>query len=115
MNTNEVRNNKWYLLIGSEQAEWLINNTYTTVLFASYGRPSIKVVEDNFEWCNKQNLEYRDKAVSGNYFIIEYELPPLRLEATEKGYTLNSQCRGNFEPYSFDSVEIWREKEIEKI
>jgi hypothetical protein len=114
MNTNEVRNNKWYLLISSEQAEWLIDKTYTTVLFASYGRPSIKVTKDNFEWCNVQNLDSHNKAVSGNYFIIEYTLPSLKIEATEKGYTLNSQYRTPFEAYSFDSVEVWREKEIER-
>lgn len=114
MNTNEVRNNKWYILIGSGQAEWLINNTYTTVLFSSYGRPSIKVNKDNFEWCNVQNLDSYNKAISGNYFIIEYELPRLKIEVTDKGYTLNSQYRGIFDCYSFDSVEIWRGKEIEK-
>ncbi len=39
----------------------------------------------------------------------------MKIEVTEDEYTLNSlYSRGSFEPFSFDSVDAWRGKEITK-
>lgn len=116
MVTCEIRDNKLYTLLFSEYAEWLINNTYSKVLFCSHSNPSFEVNKDNFDWCNKLHLESRKNSESGNDFILEQELPNLEVKSTSSGYKLNSNPNGRlhfFLSYSFEDLEVWKSREVD--
>lgn len=118
MVTSEVRNGKLYLLCFDELAEFLVNNSKYTVLFGSYNRPAIKVNKDNFNWC--KDLVIKADGTSDCNFIIELELPSLEIKATEdrNGVTLSVNSNPRYHPaftgISFDDLNVWRNKEVEK-
>ncbi len=118
MVTSEVRDGKLYLLCFEELAEFLVKNSRYTVLFGSYNRPAIKVNEKNFDWC--LNLVKKAEGTSDCNFIIELELPSLEVKMSEGHNGLrfsvnsNPRYRSSFTGISFDDLNVWRNKEIEK-
>jgi len=118
MITSEVRDGKLYLLCFNELAEFLVNNSHYTVLFSSYNRPAIKVNKDNFDWC--LDLVNKAEGTSDCNFIIELDLPSLEVKISEAHDGLSFSINSNpkympaFTGISFDDLDIWREKEIEK-
>lgn len=114
MGTCEVRDNKLYILLFSEYAKFLVENTNYTVLFSHYNNPSFKVTKENFDWCNKLNLKARETHTFGHEFILELEIPPLKIESTTDGYKLNSQHSFSFRGLCFLDLERWKNNEIEE-
>lgn len=113
MGTCEVRDNKLYILLFSKYAKFLVDETNYTVLFSHYNNPSFKVTKENFDWCNELNLKARETHTFGHEFILELEIPPLKIESTTDGYKLNSQHSSAFMGLSFLDLKSWKNKEIE--
>lgn len=118
MVTSEVRDGKLYLICFEELAEFLINKSKYTILFGSYNRPAIKVNKDNFNWC--LDLVKKAEGTSDCNFIIELGLPSLEVKMSEGHNGLSFSINSNpkympaFKGISFDDLDIWRGKEIEK-
>lgn len=116
--SSEVRNGKLYVLCFEELAEFLVNESRYTVLFGSYNRPVIKVNKTNFHWC--LDLVKKAEGTSDCNFIIELELPSLEVKTTEdhNGVRLSINSNPKYHPaftgISFDPLDVWRNKEIEK-
>lgn len=115
MVTCEVRDNKLYLLLFSDLAKYLVEKTDYNVLFCHYDHPSFKVTKENFDWCNELNLKARETHRFGHEFILELELPELKIESTSDGYRLNSRHSLPFMGLSFLDLESWKNKEIEEL
>lgn len=118
MITSEVRDGRLYLLCFEELARFLVFNSMYRVLFGSYNRPAIRVNTYNFDWC--LDLVKKAEGTSDCNFIIEFELPALEVKISENYnglmFSVNSNPKYNpsFQGISFDDLDIWREKEIEK-
>jgi len=119
--TNIVKDGKWYLLLFEEYARFLIENTNYDVYMISYDKPMIKVNQVNFEKLNKNVNKFREKRTQGDCFVMELELPPMKVEINYNSYgnntyvELNSYNNTGFQHYVLDSPETWVTKEVEKV
>lgn len=110
MVTSEVRDGKLYVLCFEELAKFLVFNSTYKVLFCFHGLPAITVNKENYNWCKEK----------GDTFVYELELPDLEINMTENHTGVNLSINSNprylsfLRGTSFDHVEVWREKEIER-
>jgi hypothetical protein len=119
--TNIIRDGKWYLLLFEEYARFLVEKTNYDVYMISYDKPMIKVNQDNFKKLNKNVNKFRENRTQGDCFVMELELPPMKVEINYNSYgdsnyvEFNSYNNTGLKYYVLDSPKTWVNNEVEKV
>jgi hypothetical protein len=119
--TNIVKNGKWYLLLFEEYARFLVEKTNYDVYMISYDKPMIRVNKENFDKLNENVKKFKEKAVQGDCFVMELELPPMKVEINYNvyGYTnqveFNSPGQTGLNHYALYNQQDWVNKEVDRI
>ena len=115
--TNIVRDGKWYLLLFDEYAEFLVDKTNYDVYMISYDKPMIKVTKDNFQKLRENVKTFNDKRVQGDCFVMELELPPMKVEVVydnKPRVNFNSHFNTGLQGYVLDLPNDWKHNVIEE-